>query len=182
MKAILFFFILLLSFGHANAQKITHLNVDSLAAAQAKQLITEKEVEQVLSYESGCLGCVYLREVACNCEDNGLNIHLVWVEGQKYFTKEIGCCVNDEVKEFGDPVLYKDLVSNKGEIFNSEFKAEYEEMHHGYNKLTLFSASGKQEVYMEDFLFAQDNEYKEHNLKQPAKVFSDKLSKELRME
>jgi hypothetical protein len=178
MKAILLFFLLILSAGYANAQKRVYMNTDSLAVAQAKQLIADRRVEQVLIYESGFLGGVFLRKVDCNCEDSGTDTHLIWAEGQKYYTKEIGCCVEDVVKEFSEPRLFEEIVSNKSKLFGSQFKTEYEEIHHGFNKITLFSANGKQEVYMEDFLFTEDNKYREHNLKQAAKVYTEKLSKE----
>ncbi|WP_299762470.1 hypothetical protein [uncultured Pontibacter sp.] len=132
----------------------------------------------MLIYKSGCLGCVFLREIGCNCEDSGTDTHLIWAEGEKYFTREIGCCVEDVVKEFSNPALFKEVVSKKSKIFSSQFKTEYEEIHHGFKRLTLVSADRKQEVYMEDFLFAEDNKYREHNLKQAAKVYTDLLSKE----
>ncbi|RDV13333.1 hypothetical protein DXT99_20150 [Pontibacter diazotrophicus] len=178
MKATLLYFLLFLSAGCANAQKRVYMNTDSLAVAQAKQLIADRRVEQVLIYERGCLGCVFLQEVDCNCEDSGTDTHLIWAEGQKYYTKELGCCVGDTVKEFSEPRLFEEIVSNNSIIFSSQFKTDYEEIHHGFNKMTLLSANGKQEVYMEDFLFAADNKYRKHNLKQAAKVFTEKLSKE----
>ncbi|WP_266204151.1 hypothetical protein [Pontibacter kalidii] len=180
MKTIFFIFLLILSAGYAHGQEIIHLNIDSIAEAQSKHLITEKKAEQVLIYESGCLGCEFLREVDCNCEDSGSDIYLIWAEGGKYFTKRIGCCIEDVVKEFSNPTLFKEILSNKSKIFGSQFKTEYEEIHHGFEKLTLVSADRKQEIYIEDFLFAKDNKYREHNLKQPAKVYTDKLSKEFK--
>src|SRR5690606_23533593 len=98
----------------------------------------------------------FLREVDCNCEDSGTDTHLIWAEGDKYYTKKIGCCIEDVVKEFNNPTLYREIISIKSKIFDSQFKTEYEEIHHGFKKLTLVSADRKQEVYMEDFLFAKD--------------------------
>jgi hypothetical protein len=169
---------LLFPFGNAHSQGRVYLNVDSLVTTQAKELITNKKVKQVLIYQSGCIGCEILREKNCGCYDDGA-AYMMWKEGSEYFKKKVVCCVKDEVHRFDNSNLYESIFKDSIAVFSSKFKTDYEEIHHGFSKITLVTADNKQEVYMEDFLFAQDNKYRQSNLKQTAKIYSGKLQEEL---
>lgn len=178
MKTAILLFMLLIYTGYAHSQERVYLDVDSAATAQAKELIASKKATQVVVYQSGCVGCEVLREVDCGCDDDA-TAYLIWKEDSAYFKKKIGCCVNDEVIPFDNAALYENLVKDSTSVFSSKFKTDYEEIHHSYRKIVLFSTSGKREVYMGEFLFAQDNKYRQPNLKQAAKAYSDKLEAEL---
>lgn len=169
---------LLFSFGYAHSQGRVYLNVDSLATAQAKELITDKKVKQVLIYQRGCIGCEILRESDCGCDDDG-TAYIIWKERSEYFKKEIGCCVKAEILSFENENLFESLVNHRIAVFSSKFKTDYEEIHHRFSKITLVTANNKQDVYMENFLFADGNKHRQSNLKQTAKAYSDKLEEEL---
>lgn len=178
MRTVLLLFMLLISSGYVYSQKRVYLDVDSAATAQAKEIIASKKTMHVVVYQSGCVGCEVLREVDCGCDDDA-TAYLIWKEDSAYFKKKVGCCVKDEILPFGNAALYENLVKDSTSVFSSRFKSDYVEIHHSYRKIMLFSTGSKSEVYMEEFLFAQDNKYKQSNLKQAAKAYSDMLENEL---
>ncbi|NEM98955.1 hypothetical protein [Pontibacter burrus] len=178
MKTALLLFMFLIASGHAYSQKRAYLDVDSVVTVQAQELIESKKAMHVIVYQSGCVGCEVLREVDCNCDDDA-TAYLIWKEDSAYFKKKVGCCVKDEILPFGNAALYENLVKDSTSVFSSKFKSDYVEIHHSYRKIMLFSTGEEREVYMEEFLFAKDNKYKQLNLKQAAKAYSDKLESEL---
>lgn len=171
---------LLFSIGYAHSQERVNLNVDSLAEAQAKELLSDNKVQHVIIYQTGCVGCKFIRAIDCGCEDDGNDTFLIWQKEQKQYVKQIGCCIAEDVVKLQDSTVFLKIINNKKEVFSSNFKYSYLTSHYRFDKLSLVSLDGKKEVYLKDYFFDKENIHRQHNLKQPAKAYTDKLSQALR--
>lgn len=152
------------------AQDYTAINYDSLATAKSDSLLLQ--VDSVLIYHYGCVGCYMLAENGeCVSPDSYL---LLWPQGDKLNSLRVDEC--GVVEGSCSSELWSDLTLNAGKIFSSNFECSYVVSHYGFDFLTLRTHGKTEKIRIFDYYFDSDLPDSTSNAEQPAKLFLNRLN------
>jgi len=143
------------------AQQLTTRDVDSIATVIADQLIASKRADEVLVFNSGCIGCVRVNN-ECSCGDGYTITYLMWKEQNKTWLTQLNCCAHEQSIELNDSTIWGELSLNKNRIFNSKFNEDYISSHYRYWHIKILPTFPT-ELRMYDYYFAKNYKYQKHN-------------------
>lgn len=158
-------------------QEFTTWQVDSIATIKANELLDENRTNEVLIFNSGCIGCEVLDE-DCPCYDGYSMTYLIWEEESKVWFTQYDCCAHSETVELKPSYIWKEFQSNKKRIFKSKFKEDYFSIHNFFYYLKVLPNSQKKLRIYEHY-FEDGHKFQNHNKKQYADEFRRNLQKAL---
>lgn len=161
----------------ALGQDVTTWTLDSFAVSIADDLIESHRTDEVLIFQSGCIGCEVLDD-KCECFDGHSFVYLIWLADEKIWSTEINCCLNIDEKELYDINLWKYFLANKHDIFDSVFKADIYWSHYDFWFLRSIPSHPKRLQYF-NFHLDDQNPFVNTNKLHAANRFRINLQKEI---
>jgi hypothetical protein len=151
-----------------SGQDLTYEQVDSLTNSRITQLLQEQD--SILLHESGCIGCYFVSDNGCNCEQYN---YLYWSSSTDCMVQKIDCCGTHETLMV-EKNIWNKFESEVHEILSSEFKTEYYVTHHFFDFLSLVTQDTTLTIKIHDYYFNSEDSVA--NMNQPAKKFLDFLT------
>jgi hypothetical protein len=159
-----------------SGQELTTWDIDSIGTLKAHEILDAKRTNEVLIFNSGCVGCEVLYEL-CSCSDGHMKAYLIWRENHKTWLCQVNCCAEIETTELNSNI-WNDLQLNKDRIFKSDFKEDYFTSHYGFWNLKVLPTFPK-ELRIYDYYFDEGYKYQNYNEKQYANEFRKILQKSI---
>jgi hypothetical protein len=157
-------------------QNLTFDKIDDLANSKANELLHSKNIDKVLIYSSGCVGCERISLNECECNLGFKRTYLLWKESNAFKILKIDCCQVYESMNINLDDLWNSLNKNTLEIFNSKFQSEFEIVHYSFTDIKLIEDSKILESDIKDYYFDESNRYYIENKKQPINEFQKLVS------
>ena len=160
-------------------QNLTFDKIDDLATSKANELLYNNNIDKVLIYSIGCVGCERISLNECECNLGFKSTYLLWKESDTFKILKIDCCQVYESKNINLDDLWNSLNKSKNEIFQSKFISEFVTVHYSFTDIKLISDNNALESNIKDYYFDESNRYYNANKKQPIIEFQKLIAKKI---
>jgi hypothetical protein len=161
-------------------QNLTFDKIDDLANTKSKELLNNKEIDKILIYSVGCIGCERISLNECECNLGYKTTYLMWKDSENFRIQIIDCCGIQKSELISLDNIWDSIDNNSEEIFQSKYFTEYETSHYSFTDIRLLVNNKILESNLKSYFFDESNSYFNQNKSQPMNDFKKMVALKIR--
>ena len=151
----------------SKAQELSFEKIDSISSRKVSEILNKHDVDKVLIYKMGCVGCESIDPKECECNLGFKTVYLIWNNNIESKALKIDCCKIFEPETISFDNIWNKINTNSIAYFNSKFNTEFETSHYSFYQIELVTMGESKKADLYSFYFYENNKYYNENIKQP---------------